>query len=112
GGTLINRVDTTYDTSRLEKSVEIDAIALSDLELIAIGAYSPLTGFLNKNDYESVVDRLRLADGTVWSIPITLPINEAVADELIVGEQIKLMHQGTVYGVLTVTEIYQPDKAR
>lgn len=111
-GTLINRFDPAYDTSKLEKSVEIDAIALSDLELIAIGAYSPLTGFLNKADYDSVVERLRLADGTVWSIPITLPINGVVAEELSLGEQIKLMHRGIVYGVLTITDIYQPDKEK
>ena len=70
----------------------MDAIALSDLELIGIGAYSPLSGFLNQADYESVVEKMRLANGLVWSIPITLPVNQSVAATLNIGEQVKLVH--------------------
>jgi sulfate adenylyltransferase len=110
GGVLIDRIDETYDTSALQKEVAIDNIALSDLELIAIGAYSPLTGFMTKADYDSVVERMRLANGTVWSIPITLPVSEAAAANLLPGDRVKLVHQGTVYGVLELSEIYRPDK--
>lgn len=110
GGVLIDRIDETYDTSALRKEVEIDNIALSDLELIAIGAYSPLTGFMAQADYESVVQRMRLADGTVWSIPITLPVGEDAAVGLLPGDRVKLVHRGTVYGVLELSDIYRPDK--
>ena len=110
GGVLVNRVDLDADYSEIRQQIELDAIALSDLELIAIGAYSPLTGFLNEKDYISVVRNMRLADGTVWSIPIALPVDEQTARALKTGEKVKLAKDGTVYGILEVGDIYRPDK--
>jgi sulfate adenylyltransferase len=110
GGELVNRVNTAYDISSLTKEIELDNFALSDLELIAIGAYSPLTGFLKEADYLSVVQNMKLADGTVWSIPITLPVTEQVANGLEIGDKVKLVQNGTVYGVIELTEKYSPDK--
>lgn len=110
GGTLINRFrpDTPYE--HIQKEIELDATALSDLELIAIGAYSPLTGFLNQADYQSVVDRIRLSDGTVWSLPITLPVTHETAQSLSTGEDVRLVCDGETYGILQVGDIYFPDK--
>ncbi|MET3698901.1 sulfate adenylyltransferase [Bacillus oleivorans] len=110
GGTLINQIDTHIDLSAIQYEIEIDAMALSDLELIANGAYSPLTGFLGHEDYESVVARMRLKNDMVWSIPITLPVSETEAKHLKVGEKVKLTYQTIVYGVLDLQEIYVPDK--
>ena len=110
GGKLVNTYRPDKDVSTIAKEIELDAIALSDLELIGIGAYSPLSGFLNQADYESVVEKMRLANGLVWSIPITLPVNPSVAATLQQGEQVKLVHNGEVYGTLTVGDIYEPNK--
>jgi sulfate adenylyltransferase len=109
GGKLIQAIDPNYDFSNIEKEIKIDAIAISDLELIGVGLFSPLTGFLGKNDYESVVERMRLANNTIWSIPVTLPVSYDTAEQLIVGEQFKLVFNNEVYGVIIVSEWYQPD---
>jgi sulfate adenylyltransferase len=110
GGTLIQAFDPRANLDGITKEIELDEIALSDLELIAIGAYSPIQGFLAEEDYNSVVENLRLTDGTVWSIPITLPVNKS--DQLKKGEKSKLVYKGVTYGTIDVTDIYQPDKEK
>ncbi|MBG9542237.1 sulfate adenylyltransferase [Cytobacillus firmus] len=112
GGKLIQSYNPNYDLTGIEKEILIDAIALSDLELIGVGLFSPLKGFLAKADYESVVEKMRLADGTIWSIPVTLPVSAEKAKELTAGEKFKLIHEGEVYGVITVSEWYEPDLSK
>lgn len=112
GGTLVNRFNPQYDTSALTKVITIDEIAQSDLELIGIGGYSPITGFFNEEDYTSVVEKMRLADGTVWSIPIALPVAEAELKDLTIGDEAKLVRDGDVYGTITISSIYTPDKQK
>ncbi|RHW38961.1 sulfate adenylyltransferase [Neobacillus notoginsengisoli] len=112
GGVLVNRVKETMKIDGKNLGVELDAMALSDLELIAIGAYSPLVGFMGKNDYESVVERMRLQSGIVWSIPITLPVSKKIAAQIAPGDTINLESEGSVYGVMEVTDIFIPDKKR
>ncbi|GHH96921.1 sulfate adenylyltransferase [Neobacillus kokaensis] len=109
GGTLIQAYNPNFDFSQIEKKLEIDVIALSDLELIGVGVFSPLKGFLGKADYESVVENMRLTDNTIWSIPVTLPVSYETASRLTVGEEIKLSFDNEVYGVITVSEWYEPD---
>lgn len=110
GGVLINRFNPSLSIDKVTKEIPLDAIALSDLELIAVGAFSPLTGFLNKKDYESVVTNSRLQNGTVWSIPITLPVSEINVEQLKVGEQARLTYNGEVHGVIEISDIFAPDK--
>ena len=110
GGTLINRYNKDYDYSQINQSIELDNISLSDLELIGTGAYSPIEGFLNEKDYKSVVENMRLASGDVWSIPIALPVTNAQAGSLAVGEEVRLDFQGKTYGVITISDIFVPDK--
>lgn len=79
---------------------------LFDLEMILNGGFAPLTGFINERDYHSILDRTRLANGTVWPIPITLDVNEApqISDEIILLDQYK-----TQVGRLIVESVYAPD---
>ncbi|SOC13124.1 sulfate adenylyltransferase [Ureibacillus xyleni] len=110
GGKLVYSYNPEASYESIEKEIQLDAIALSDLELIGIGAYSPLEGFLAKEDYESVVETMRLSNGTVWSIPITLPVADEVVATLNTGDIAKLTYDSEVYGLITINDIYTPDK--
>lgn len=112
GGTLVQLFNPTFDYDSINQEIEMDNMALSDLELIGNGAYSPLMGFLNEIDYYSVVNDMRLADGTVWSIPITLPVSNEKAEKLIVGEWVKLVKDQAVYGALKLEQLFIPDKKK
>lgn len=94
------------------KQIVLSKAELSDLELLAIGGYEPLTGFLGKDDYESVVETMRLTNGAVWSIPITLAVTEQQAKQLSLGEEVELVYDRTVYGTMEVQHIYRPDKRK
>lgn len=117
GGTLINRLvpegdrDKWMDKARSLQSIKVNAWTLSDIDLIAIGAFSPLTGFMTENDYHSVVDSMKLANGVVWSIPITFPVAKDIASELRIGQQVALVGErdDTIYAVLDVESIYLVD---
>ncbi|WP_065410394.1 sulfate adenylyltransferase [Pseudobacillus wudalianchiensis] len=110
GGTLVNRIDLLFSIDSSLNCVELDTLELSDLELIANGAYSPLKGFMGKADYDSVVQNMRLSNGLPWSLPITLAVNKDKARTLHKGETVNLVYNGTVYGVMTVKELFSPDK--
>jgi len=116
GGVLVNRVATGEQREALLaeantlKSITINTWAISDLDLIAVGAFSPLTGFMNEADYQSVVKDMRLANGTVWSIPITLAVEEAKASEFSVGERAALVGEdGVTYAIISIDSIYSVD---
>lgn len=84
-----------------------------DLELLLNGGFAPLNGFLNRNDYETVLEHLRLSDGTVWPIPINLDVKREVANERYLGEEITLRDsEGLLLGILTITDVWPVDKMR
>jgi len=116
GGVLIDRRLAGSDRDRsLERAeslpaVTLNAVSLSDLELIGNGAFSPLTGFLGSADYRSVVDEMHLANGTVWSIPITLAVTREVADGLPDQGDVALRDDaGRIVGILELAEKYTYD---
>ena len=93
-------------------SIELDAWALSDLELLASGGLSPLLGFMREADALSVSERMRLSDGMVWSLPIMLPVEETQARRLGAGQRVALRSGGKSLAILTVSETYGYDRAR
>jgi sulfate adenylyltransferase len=119
GGQLVNRIATPAQREEfLSKAdylprVQLDERAVSDLEMIAIGAFSPLTGFMNQADYDGVVTNMHLANGVAWSIPVTLSVSTDVAASLKEGSLIRLDDsQGNYVGVLEFTQKYAYDKKR
>lgn len=88
GGTLIHRALTglqrqnTLDEVAGLTKIQLSDWSYSDLELIGTGAFSPLTGFMSQKDYDSVLDTLHLITGEIWSIPITLPVDQKTAQSL------------------------------
>ena len=112
GGVLVSAYEPNYDATAIEKTILLDAVAYSDLELIGIGLFSPLTGFLGKADYEAVVESMRLSNGIVWSVPVTLPVSEEIAIGLTSGEQARLQYGGETVGVITVTDVYEPNLSK
>lgn len=91
--------------------VTLSERSLADLECLATGIYSPLSGFVSEADYTSIVRDMRLADGTVWSIPITLQVREEAAAHLRVGSELALAGpSGEVLAVMELTDLYRPDQ--
>jgi len=116
GGSLINLLaqDDALETLR-QLATELPSITLNerqlcDLELLQNGGFSPLTGFLNEADYASVCKHLRLADGTLWPMPITLDISREQAAGLSIGDRLTLREsEGMALAVLTIESIWEPD---
>jgi len=117
GGTLINRIVSETEAATLrEEAASLPRIELSskqacDLEMIAIGAFSPLTGFACKADFESICNTMRLANGTIFPIPVTLAVDDDVKATLSEGGWAALCHSdGTLLAVMDVDEIYGHDR--
>lgn len=117
GGTLINRICSPDQKAQFLDQADhlprvcLDERAHSDLELIAIGGFSPLTGFMGKADYDGVVDEMHLTNGLPWSIPVTLSVSSDVADSLSEGSLVRLDDpSGRFTGVLQLSEKYSYDK--
>ncbi|MDT9196483.1 MULTISPECIES: sulfate adenylyltransferase [Limnospira] len=117
GGKLINRMASAEQRAELlDKAdtlprVQLDERSQSDLELIAIGGFSPLTGFMEQEDYTNVVHNMRLSNGLPWSVPITLSVTEEEAAHLSEGSLIRLdSPEGKFVGVLELTQKYTYDK--
>jgi sulfate adenylyltransferase len=109
-----------FDTAKALKIEATDLISWDltsrqtcDLELLMNGGFYPLQGFLGKKDYINVVKNMRLADGTLWPIPITLDVSKSFSDELKTGQKIALRDQeGVILATLEISDIYIPNKEK
>jgi len=117
GGALVNRFLDDHararaleDASRLP-SIQLTAVQHSDLLCIATGVFSPLTGFVRRADYESIVERMRLADGTIWTLPVTLAVSSDRARQIGPGANVALLDPaGSIVATMNVTETFAYDK--
>ncbi len=116
GGTLVDLIADETRSEEIAKdsrdwpSLDLTARHLCDLELLINGGFSPLTGFLGKADYEGVCKDMRLADGTLWPMPIMLDVDEEFASSIEEGSTVALRDaEGVVLAVLHVEDVWQPD---
>ncbi|HSR58336.1 MAG TPA: sulfate adenylyltransferase [Candidatus Binataceae bacterium] len=106
------RASLTAHAAKLP-AIKLNARELSDLEMLASGAFTPLTGFMGEADYTRSRDEMRLASGVPWSIPITLGVDEPVARSLKTGSDVALTNDdGTRLAIMKLAEIYRVDRAR
>ena len=117
GGKLVDRVLKPDAAAKAKaEAASLPAVQLSpreagDLEMIAIGAFSPLSGFMGEADFQRVSKEMRLANGTVWPIPVILSPSDDVTAKINKGDRIALRQGDTILGTMTVTEKYKHDKA-
>jgi sulfate adenylyltransferase len=119
GGALINRILTNQEQAEWEHRVEgfrkvtLSSFHLSELDNIACGLYSPLSGFMDEQSYNNVLESMRLPDGTVWSIPIVLPIEGTIANTLRAGDAVVLTGKDDItYGVMDVKDVFTRNQKR
>jgi len=117
GGALITNMAGENERAALQEhagslpQLEVGSRQLADLEMLAIGAYSPLSGFMTKADYLGSVNDMHLAHGVPWSIPITLATSTEQASNLKEGSEIALVNaQGTLQAIMTIEEKFGYDK--
>ncbi len=118
GGALVDLVVDSGCANELKKgsrdwpSWTLTDRQLCDLELLSMGGFSPLKGFMGQADYEGVCKDMRLVDGTLWPIPITLDVSAEVGEGLAPGSKLALRDpEGVMLAVITVDDVWQPDLA-
>ena len=115
GGKLVQAFVSVAERQELHgylpqlKRVNISARELLDLEMIASGAYSPLTGYMTRQVYTSVLESITLPGGEPWGLPVTLAVTDELAKSLIEGQEVALFRNDDVVGVMRVTDIFPWD---
>ncbi|MDO6731734.1 bifunctional sulfate adenylyltransferase/adenylylsulfate kinase [Marinovum sp. 2_MG-2023] len=116
----ISELYVSYESAQKLKVEAADLVShdltprqICDLELLMNGGFNPLKGFLTEEDYDGVVENMRLADGSLWPMPINLDVSEEFAASLEIGQDIALRDQeGVILGTMTVTDRWVPNKSR
>jgi sulfate adenylyltransferase len=105
--------DSLRGAARNWPSWDLTDRQICDLELLITGGFSPLRSFLGEADYDSVLDSMRLGNGTLWPIPVTLDISEELAGQLSAGDHLALRDpEGMMLAALEVSEVWRPDRER
>ncbi len=119
GGKLLNlyansqQLQAEKEKANESKSWDLSKRQLCDVELLLNGAFSPLDGFLTQKDYECVLNSMRLSDGTLWSMPITLDVSESFAQTLSIGETLALRDpEGVLIANMTISDCWKADKLK
>ena len=113
GGTLVERLDASLDEGGNRPRVTLSARQQADLDLIAVGALSPLDGFMGRAAYESVLTDMRLPSGLAWSVPVTLAVPPDELEGLGSASEVELVDEaGRFLGVLEVTDRFETDQVR
>jgi sulfate adenylyltransferase len=119
GGTLCDLVLHGEALASLkEEAIDLPSVTLTerqlnDIELLLSGGFSPLRGFMTRGAYDRVLEEMRLPDGTLWPIPITLDLTEKAVKDLSRGSRLALRDlEGVLIALLDVEDIWQPDKSR
>lgn len=118
GGKLLPLLAEGDDRKKgLKRATNLPQITLtsrevSDLIMLGMGAFSPLKGFITREDYEGVLKEMRLKDGTFWPVPITLAVSKEQADSLKEGQEIAFVDEssGGIMGTMTLEEKFSYDK--
>jgi len=112
GGVLVDRVlrgevrNAVRERAEQMVRVPLGQMGLSDLELLGAGAFSPLTGFMRQADYERCVGEMRLTNGLIWSIPVTLAVDKELSDRIQEGQEVALCEGDRVLAVMEVAQKY------
>lgn len=113
GGVLVNRINENFDEKGIKgyKKLEVDKTTLIDAEQIALGTFSPLEGFMTKNEVTSVLRNYRLPSGVIWPLPVALQTDRESAHRLKTGDRIALIFKdtGDTYAILHLEDIYTYD---
>ena len=116
GGNLINRLVNDGRKAELEDKLDsfynlkVHNRFISDCEMIANGAFSPLTGFMNRVAVDSVIEKMELPDGLVWALPVILPVSLEESKEINVGDMIAISdNNGRFVAVMHISEKFEID---
>jgi sulfate adenylyltransferase len=108
GGELVDRTGERPDGADALETLTLTSREVSDLDMLAVGALSPLEGFMSREDYERVVEEMRLASGLPWALPVCLAVDAAPK-----GDRVALADEGgRLLAVLDVEDVYPYDKER
>jgi sulfate adenylyltransferase len=108
GGYLVDRTGERPDNVESLEQIPVTSRELSDLDMLASGALSPLEGFMGRDDYDRVLEDMRLAKGLPWALPVCLAVDhEPQGDEVTLTDE-----AGTPYATLEVDEVFEYDKER